>query len=52
MVIEQVVHNQIVFLMRNAIETKTGKHICFYNNILLVADSPVELVQLLDCIWK
>ena len=52
MISEQVVHNQVVFLMQNAVETKSGRYICFYNNILLVAETPVELAQLLNCIWR
>ena len=41
---------QIQFLLRNTIKSRIGL-ICFYNDKMLVADSPEELHDLLRAIW-
>lgn len=49
---EQRNFEQLVYLTSNTIATQTGRLICVYKNNLLVANSHLEMHQLLDCIWK
>jgi len=50
--VEQKIFHQVRYLTNNAIETRTGRYMCFYDKTLLIGHSPQELHLLLDCIWR
>ena len=49
---EKRLYEQALYLIGNTVESKTGRFICFYKDILIIANTPAQLQQLLDCIWK
>jgi len=49
---EQRIYEQALFLISNTVETSTGRLICFYQQKLLIAQTPKQMHQLLDCIWN